>query len=255
MTTQNMTQDAEELSGVKRLLCDLFDRLHACALRITGNSSDAEDLAQQTMLRVLNRKSANEVTEGYIFRVMQNLWVDELRKRPRRPSLCENINQLDETAIESDPSGPLMQKDVLGFPQFLRASLAGQGKHRLARLVEAIINVGMDRDQIALELELASSRSVDAYIHELRQWCLKNQINIWHCGCGQLLSHADVLELLERLRSKLFAVAEDDGAGITLRNHRRNRTRNAVQFTARRCHRPVGVRNRMRSVLRRLHWP
>lgn len=66
-----------------------IDALYRTALRMTRNPSDAEDLVQEAYLRAF--RSLHQFTEGtnlraWIFRIMTNAYINEYRKRSRRPT-------------------------------------------------------------------------------------------------------------------------------------------------------------------------
>src|SRR4029078_13551505 len=54
--------------------------------RMTGSSSDAEDLVQETLMRAIERppKDTTSALRPWLVRVAMNLSRDELRKRKRR---------------------------------------------------------------------------------------------------------------------------------------------------------------------------
>lgn len=66
-----------------------IDSLYRTALRMTSNPSDAEDLVQETFLRAF--RSLHQFKEGtnlraWLFRIMTNAFINEYRKRSRRPT-------------------------------------------------------------------------------------------------------------------------------------------------------------------------
>lgn len=66
-----------------------IDALYRTALRMTRNPSDAEDLVQEAYLRAF--RSLHQFKEGtnlraWIFRIMTNAYINEYRKRSRRPT-------------------------------------------------------------------------------------------------------------------------------------------------------------------------
>ena len=69
-------------------LGDHLDRLYRAAWALCGSREDAEDLVQETYLRVLAKKrvigSAAD-TLPYLLTVLRNTYVSSLRKRGRRP--------------------------------------------------------------------------------------------------------------------------------------------------------------------------
>jgi RNA polymerase sigma-70 factor, ECF subfamily len=65
------------------------DALYRTALRMTRSPSDAEDLVQETYLRAF--RSLHQFTEGtnlraWLFRIMTNTYINDYRKRQRRPT-------------------------------------------------------------------------------------------------------------------------------------------------------------------------
>lgn len=66
-----------------------IDALYRTALRMTRSSSDAEDLVQETYLRAF--RSLHQFAEGtnlraWLFRIMTNTYINDYRKRQRRPT-------------------------------------------------------------------------------------------------------------------------------------------------------------------------
>ncbi|MBA2452647.1 MAG: sigma-70 family RNA polymerase sigma factor, partial [Chloroflexia bacterium] len=66
-----------------------IDALYRTALRMTRNQSDAEDLVQEAYLRAI--RSLDQYRDGtnlraWLFRIMTNAYINDYRKRSRRPS-------------------------------------------------------------------------------------------------------------------------------------------------------------------------
>jgi RNA polymerase sigma-70 factor (ECF subfamily) len=71
-------------------------KLHAYCLRLTGSIFDAEDLAQETLLRAFGSIGQGDVSAGvsplmnaraYLSRIATNLWIDALRRREHETRL------------------------------------------------------------------------------------------------------------------------------------------------------------------------
>jgi RNA polymerase sigma-70 factor (ECF subfamily) len=70
------------------LLGDHLDRLYRAALGLCGNRHEAEDLVQETYLRVLSRPRflRNDDDLGYLLRVLRNTFISARRASARRPA-------------------------------------------------------------------------------------------------------------------------------------------------------------------------
>ena len=67
--------------------------------RLTGNRHDADELTQETFLRALagwKTFTAGTNVRAWLLRIASNLFLDETRRRKRRP----------ETAVVEEPAGP-----------------------------------------------------------------------------------------------------------------------------------------------------
>src|SRR2546423_2844955 len=79
--------------------------LYTVAYRLTGNHDDAQDLVQEVLLRV--RRGLASYTpgslEGWLSRITTNAFLDEVRRRKRRP--LEVVPDLPERSIgvDADP--------------------------------------------------------------------------------------------------------------------------------------------------------
>jgi RNA polymerase sigma-70 factor (ECF subfamily) len=110
------TQMARVRSGDRDAFADLVDR-HKDAVvnyltRLTGNRDRAEDLAQETFLRLF--RSAGSYSEqgllrGYLFRIATNLVRSEERREKRLRLLLPFLGRQDHTEPAA-PSGLLRQE-------------------------------------------------------------------------------------------------------------------------------------------------
>jgi RNA polymerase sigma-70 factor, ECF subfamily len=77
-------------AAMEQLLRRHYDRVHAVCRRIAGSSRDADDAAQEAMIRVvrnLDKFDGRSAFSTWIYRIATNAALDELRKRKRRPQL------------------------------------------------------------------------------------------------------------------------------------------------------------------------
>jgi len=91
-------------------------KIYNFAYRLTGNADDAHDLVQEVLLRV-RRGLANYQPgsfEGWLWRITRNAFLDEIRKRKRRPTspLPDEIDRWD--VATSDPADVEYARITLG---------------------------------------------------------------------------------------------------------------------------------------------
>src|SRR5437870_9939521 len=62
--------------------------LYTVAYRLAGNDSDAQDLVQEALLRVRTGLARYEPgnLEGWLARIVTNVFLDDMRRRKRRPA-------------------------------------------------------------------------------------------------------------------------------------------------------------------------
>jgi RNA polymerase sigma-70 factor (ECF subfamily) len=75
-----------------------IDSLYRTALRMTRNAADAEDLVQEAYLRAfrsLHQFRVGTNLRAWIFRIMTNAYINEYRKRSRRPTSA-SLDDLEE---------------------------------------------------------------------------------------------------------------------------------------------------------------
>ncbi len=80
-------------------------KIYNFAYRLTGNPDDAHDLVQEVLLRV-RKGLANYQPgsfEGWLWRITRNAFLDEVRKRKRRPTapIPEEVDRWDAATSES----------------------------------------------------------------------------------------------------------------------------------------------------------
>jgi RNA polymerase sigma-70 factor (ECF subfamily) len=106
--------------------------MYSVAYRLAGNHSDAEDVVQESLLRV--KRGLVSYTpgslEGWLARIVTNVFLDETRRRKRRP----------QTALPDEPDrviagGPGADEALAmrSLPDHLQAAIAGlQEEFRVA---------------------------------------------------------------------------------------------------------------------------
>ena len=71
---------------------EYLDGLYGYAMVLSRNSTEAEDLVQETCLRALraiDRLRADGSLKGWLFTILRNIWLNQLRQRRTTPDLVE----------------------------------------------------------------------------------------------------------------------------------------------------------------------
>ena len=87
------------MSTVRREIVALLPRLRRLAWAISRDGSDVDDLLQMTVERALARSDSwvpDTRLDLWMFRIMKNLWIDEIRTRGRWGRLVTGLPEFDE---------------------------------------------------------------------------------------------------------------------------------------------------------------
>ncbi len=98
-------------AAMDQLLRRHYDRVHAVCRRIAGASRDADDAAQEAMIRIVRNldKFDDRAAFGtWAYRIATNTALDELRKRKRRPQL----HVVDDDDGRSEPTDTMAHRTV-----------------------------------------------------------------------------------------------------------------------------------------------
>lgn len=96
----------------------LLPRLRRFARTITFNRDDADDLVQVAVERAIGRASqwqAGTRLDSWIFRIMKNAWVDEVRSRIRRERIMapeEAGEHVGDSSAESQQQRMAIEKAI-----------------------------------------------------------------------------------------------------------------------------------------------
>lgn len=76
--------------NVRREIVDMLPRLRRFARNLTRHPQDADDVVQIAVARALERLDqwrSDQRLDGWLFKIVRNAWIDELRARGRRDRL------------------------------------------------------------------------------------------------------------------------------------------------------------------------
>jgi RNA polymerase sigma-70 factor (ECF subfamily) len=97
--------------------------LYAVAYRLTGNVDDARDLVQEALLRVRRGLATYEPgsLEGWLARIVTNVFLDEMRRKKRRPvqALPDEPDLVVPAAVAADVAA-----DRAGLSTEIQAAIA-----------------------------------------------------------------------------------------------------------------------------------
>ena len=109
------------------------DRVYRLAYRLTGNQHDAEDLTQETFVRVFRSLASYRpgTFEGWLHRITTNLFLDMVRRRSRirMEALPEDSDRLPglgpepEQVFSDTHLDPLLQEALDELPPEFRAAV------------------------------------------------------------------------------------------------------------------------------------
>ena len=93
----------------------LKNELYRLALRITLNPAEAEDVVQETMIKIWNKRDQwdeIESIEAFCLTICRNLALDKMRKTEgQNQSLDEVVHDAPDRSYSSNPEEQAMQQD------------------------------------------------------------------------------------------------------------------------------------------------
>lgn len=104
------------------------------AIRLTRNADSADELVQETILKILNRPHAPnpENPKAYLMRTLRNQFIDQTRSVKRRPSVP--IDDLELEAPDADQAEKMTARQVVAamaaLPQDLADILSRLAEHQ-----------------------------------------------------------------------------------------------------------------------------
>lgn len=104
----------------------LKDELFRLALRITLNRADAEDVVQETMLKVWNRREhweELESIEAFCLTVCRNMALDKLKRVDNQNSSLEEGHDRADRSYAADPEHQAIERDRVDLVRKLMGQL------------------------------------------------------------------------------------------------------------------------------------
>ena len=126
--------------------------LYTVAYRLTGNDADAQDLVQDVLLRVRRGLETYRPgsLEGWLSRITTNVFLDDVRRRRRRPTVALGDDAERVLPGGSDAHAAL---ESLRLPDDVQDALRGLPEEFRAAVVLCDV-VGLSYDEIAAQLRI-----------------------------------------------------------------------------------------------------
>ncbi len=103
---------------LRKDLVALLPRLRRFAISLTRNAADADDLVQDACMRAMTASDGWDPLQGldrWVFRILRNLWISELRKRQVRLGMGQvDVTETDELRTEMTGEHDLAVKQLMG---------------------------------------------------------------------------------------------------------------------------------------------
>ena len=96
----------------------LKNELFRLAIRITLNRAEAEDVVQETMIKVWNRRDRweeLESIEAFCLTICRNISLDKMRKAESQNPSLEDGHDTADTSYTSNPEEQTMQRDRIAL--------------------------------------------------------------------------------------------------------------------------------------------
>jgi len=113
-----LPQGRQRLSDVRTEIVGLLPSLRRLAWVIARDAADSDDLVQRTIERALEHSAdwhAGTRLDLWMFRIMKNLWIDEIRSRNRWGRLVEPLAEGQEIG-----DGGAIENDILDMTELAR---------------------------------------------------------------------------------------------------------------------------------------
>jgi len=142
------------------------DRVYRLAYRLTGNTHDAEDLTQETFIRVFRSLASYKpgTFEGWLHRITTNLFLDMARRRSR--VRMEGLPEDTDRIVGDDPSPEQVFSDTHLDPDLQAALDELPPEFRAAVVLCDVEGLSYEEIGATLNVKLGTVRS---RIHRGRQ--------------------------------------------------------------------------------------
>lgn len=161
-TTAAFDAGEAEMPSWSELVAEHADRVYRLAYQLSGNQQDAEDLTQETFMRVFRslKHYRPGTFEGWLHRITTNLFLDMVRHRSKiRMDALEEYPEYWAPAASSEPT-PEAAFELNHLDPALDAALADlQPEYRVALVLRDGLDMSYDEIAVTLGVKLGTVRS------------------------------------------------------------------------------------------------
>lgn len=136
-----------------------FGSVFRLAMRLTANRSDAEDLAQEVFVKLLNTRpnDLSGSTAGWIHRVTTNMFLDGIRRKKRRPET--HLGEFHDLVPSRDPIPEALVQNASFDPDIEAALAALQPQMRVAVVLSDVEQLSAEEISAVLGIKVATVRT------------------------------------------------------------------------------------------------
>lgn len=131
--------------------------MYSVAYRLAGNEADAQDLVQEALIRVHRGLATYQPgsMEGWLARIVTNVFLDETRRRKRRP-----VDALPEDPERVLPTAPAADVRTDGFSDEVQEAIASlPDEFRVAVVLSDVADFSYDDVAAATGVPVGTVRS------------------------------------------------------------------------------------------------
>ncbi len=131
--------------------------LYNVAYRLAGNDADAQDLVQEALMRV--RRGLESYTpgslEGWLARIVTNVFLDDVRKRRRRPTIA--LPEQPDLVLPPSAAADEVSED---FSEEVQAALSVlPDEFRVAVVLCDVVGLSYDEISVSTKVPVGTVRS------------------------------------------------------------------------------------------------
>lgn len=135
-------------------------KIYNFAYRLTGNSDDAADLVQEVLIRVHKGLAAYQPGsfEGWLWRITRNAFLDDIRRRNRRPTTALP-DEVDRWDAASSPAADIEYARISIGDDVQKALLELPFEFREAVVLCDIVGLSYEEIAVAVAVPVGTVRS------------------------------------------------------------------------------------------------